>query len=232
MLHLLVFGCASDQPVQHGSEAPEAFEGEWLRTFPSRSPNRFPPFALDGAGNAYVTHDFEGTVDFGDGPVTSQGSSPNPYVVKVDASGGFVWKAVVPFGGVSIGRMAVAPDGSLAITGGVTGDAEVFGRTVSTHLRSHGFVAVIDPDGSPRFVRMIGEEYGGIGVGALRVTDDGHVAIAGQLHGALSMEGTTYEGDRDPALLVLDRAGAPVLVNTWAGGEIESVYAPLLQSTA
>jgi hypothetical protein len=46
--------------------------------------------AVDGAGNVLLTGDFDGTVDFGGGPLTSAGSD-DIFVAKLDAQGNHLW---------------------------------------------------------------------------------------------------------------------------------------------
>ncbi len=44
----------------------------------------------DASGNYYVAGEFEGTVDFGAGPLTSAGGS-DIFFLKLDPSGSVIW---------------------------------------------------------------------------------------------------------------------------------------------
>src|SRR5207244_3811172 len=69
---------------------------------------------LDRAGNAYVTGEFGGTVDFGPGPgVTTRSShgSADIFVLKLDASGKFQWVTTAGGSAADYGS-GVAVDGS------------------------------------------------------------------------------------------------------------------------
>lgn len=67
----------------------------WARSIGGASSDEGSALALDSAGNVYVTGTFAGTVDFDPGAGTanqsSQGNSPDAFLLKLDANGDFVW---------------------------------------------------------------------------------------------------------------------------------------------
>jgi hypothetical protein len=90
----------------------------WSRQFSSNDDDRGQSVAVDRAGNVLVTGLFQGTVDFGGGPVTSAGHW-DIYVAKLDATGIHVWSR--GFGSVSAdwGNSVSADDaGNALVTGG------------------------------------------------------------------------------------------------------------------
>jgi uncharacterized repeat protein (TIGR01451 family) len=68
---------------------------------------------VDGAGNVYVTGDFQGTVDFDPGPgsvnLASDGSGKDLFVVRLSSNGSFAWARRVGKSGTDRGQ-AIAAD--------------------------------------------------------------------------------------------------------------------------
>ncbi|HTN91516.1 MAG TPA: hypothetical protein VL242_47940, partial [Sorangium sp.] len=77
--------------------------------------------ASDAAGNLYVTGAFEGTVDFGAGPLTSAGQE-DVFLLKLDPSGTLLWSR--SFGSVSRewgDAVTVDGSGNIFLAGGYNG---------------------------------------------------------------------------------------------------------------
>ena len=75
---------------------------------------------VDGSGNVLVTGTFEGTVDFGGGPLTSTGVS-DIFLAKYDPNGNHIWSQ--RFGGTSsesVRAIAVDGSGNVLVTGSFT----------------------------------------------------------------------------------------------------------------
>lgn len=64
---------------------------EWARTFGGDRIDVGFDVASDAAGSAVVTGWFEGTVDFGKGPVSAKTTNKDVFVVRFDAKGQLVW---------------------------------------------------------------------------------------------------------------------------------------------
>ncbi len=64
---------------------------QWAKTFGGERIDVGYDVAVDQNGNAIVTGWFEGTVDFGKGPVTSKTLNKDVFVVKLDAKGDTTW---------------------------------------------------------------------------------------------------------------------------------------------
>jgi hypothetical protein len=79
-------------------------------------------FLIDPAGYLLLTGGYFGTVDFGDGAVTSKGTN-DLFVVKLDAMGQLIWKKSAGDGDIQEGQ-SVAVDGA--------GHVFVGGRILST----------------------------------------------------------------------------------------------------
>ena len=96
-------------------------------------------------GSSIFTGKFKGSVSFGVNTLTSQSSTDDIFVAKVDSNGNFVW--VTQAGGTSteLGQsITVLSDGSALITGQFQGDATFGSTTLSSAGSSDIFVAKLD----------------------------------------------------------------------------------------
>jgi len=77
----------------------------WEATIDGDSSQAAGGIALDDSGNVYVTGSFRGTIDFDPGPGVFELTGPSTqdssdgFVLKLDASGGFVWAVAMASGG-------------------------------------------------------------------------------------------------------------------------------------
>ncbi|WP_437330668.1 hypothetical protein [Sorangium sp. So ce381] len=121
--------------------------------------------ATDAAGNLYVTGAFEGTVDFGAGPLVSAGST-DVFVLKLDPAGHAIWSkrfGSIPYGEAGT-KIALDASGNIFL-GGNYGGALFDGLPrpvdfgggplpwVSDSSRTAVFFVKLDPDGNHIFSR-------------------------------------------------------------------------------
>ncbi len=101
----------------------------WVKTFHGLSGNAIMDIAVDATGNIYTTgyfcDMFGGDIDFDPGPGTAylQTTFIDPFVCKLDSSGGFVW--VSHFAGADFafnsGQSLVVDDNAVYVTGNISG---------------------------------------------------------------------------------------------------------------
>jgi hypothetical protein len=65
--------------------------GLWSKSFGNAGFDVATATAIDSAGNVVVTGYFQGTVDFGGGPLTTAGED-DIFVAKLDSSGNHLWE--------------------------------------------------------------------------------------------------------------------------------------------
>ncbi|WP_437692762.1 outer membrane protein assembly factor BamB family protein [Sorangium sp. So ce176] len=124
----------------------------WARGFGSPGNEEGWSIASDGSGNYYVSGSFEGTIDFGAGPLTSAGRS-DIFLVKLDPSGSVLWNHRFGTDGVERGgAVAVDENGNVFLIGLYHGDSshlgpEVGGCALPGNAESF-FVAQFDTDGN------------------------------------------------------------------------------------
>lgn len=104
----------------------------WSNRFGDASIQRGNRLEVDGSGNVFVEGEFEGTVDFGGGPLTSAGSW-DIFVAKFDSEGGHVWSE--GYGGVNnqYGRsFALNNSGNIVLAGAFEGTMDFGGGTLAS----------------------------------------------------------------------------------------------------
>ncbi|WP_155799040.1 hypothetical protein [Sorangium cellulosum] len=125
----------------------------WSRGYGGTGADEGASIASDPAGNYYVIGTFEGTIDFGAGPLTSAGGR-DIFLLKLDPAGALLWSK--RFGVIfdEVGR-AVAVDGSGNV---LLAGTHLTSETVATSFGGCGivtpyqgegvFVAKLDPEGN------------------------------------------------------------------------------------
>jgi hypothetical protein len=90
----------------------------WSRQIGSAGTEWADALDLDGLGNVYIAGHFSGTVDFDPGPgsfLLSASGSINPFLLKLDSVGNFIWAR--QFHGTTVSDLHVTNDGYLLATG-------------------------------------------------------------------------------------------------------------------
>jgi hypothetical protein len=157
---------------------------------------------IDDAGAIYLATDFLGTIDLGDGPLTSK--AVDLLVAKLAPDGAVLWSKLL--GGTashySYG-LALNPAGELALTGRGDGPIDFGGGPIASV--NYGFVARLGPDGEHRWSLAIPRPdfTSATHVETLAVADDGSVLVGGAYSGALVFGG--------PSLVTPQHRGEPPL---------------------
>jgi len=115
--------------------------------------------AVDGSGNAVVTGEFTGTVDFGGGRLTSAGDN-DLFLVKYSSDGSHLWSK--RFGGALTDRgyaVAVDSTGSVLVAGYFMGVVDFGGGPLSSSGNADIFVAKYSSAG----VHVWSKRFGGTG---------------------------------------------------------------------
>jgi autotransporter-associated beta strand protein len=174
--------------------------------------------ATDAAGNVYVTGSLQGTGDLDPGPGVCN-ISGSSYVAKYSSTGALCWARA---SAGSTNAIAVAPDGSVYVTGPFNGAADFDpGPGVYNLSGANGvFVLKFDSAGNFAWARLAAGASYSTGSG-IAVAPDGSVCTTGYFHGTEDFDPspTTYNlSDVSSSAFVwkLDAAGNFV----WARGLI------------
>ena len=176
--------------------------------------------AVDASGNAVISGDFEGTVDFDPGAGTANRTSAGNadiFVLKLDAAGNYLWAERFGSTNQDLGYgVAVAAAGEVVVTGYFQGTADFDPGAGLANLTSAGnqdvFVLKLDAAGAYVWARRVGGTIVDIGYG-VAVDAGGNVLVAGAFQVTVDFDpgtGTanlTSAGGDDLFVLKLDAAG-------------------------
>jgi hypothetical protein len=134
----------------------------------------------DTEGNLYVVSHFNGTIDFGEGPIESAGVLDS-FVAKYDSECRLLWSA--RYGGpnaeTQLTGAAWRANGELVLSGSFVGDITL-GSESYTASRTEGLLVTIDAaDGSVLSARTIGSQVDAVVISQVGIDSAGDVYIAG-----------------------------------------------------
>jgi cysteine-rich repeat protein len=160
----------------------------WSRRLGGTSADVGHDIAVDSAGNVLLTGRFDGTVDFGGGPLSSAGSN-DVFAVKLDAQGQHLWSR--RFGGTSadVGLgIAVGSAGNVLLTGYFDGTADFGAGPISSAGSLDIFAVKLDAQGQHLWSRRFGgtsSDY----VWGIAVDSAGNVLLTGYFLGTADFGG-------------------------------------------
>lgn len=180
-----------------GSIAPaHAQDLEWVKHISGPEADDGRSIAVDADGNVYTTGRFKQTIDFDPGPgvhnLTATGNNFNAYILKLDATGGFVWAK--QFEGTANEPKALALDtsGNVYITGWLPKSSTIdldpgagvlnFSVTGGTALNMDVYVVKLSTSGNLVWARQMG----GINLDQstdITVDNNGYVYTLGKFRG-------------------------------------------------
>jgi uncharacterized protein (AIM24 family) len=164
--------------------------------------------AFDPSGNVAITGWFEGTVDFGGGPLTNTGGL-DIFLAKFDASGTHLWSqrfgdATYQFGW----SVAFDPSGNVAITGFFGGTVDFGGGPLTSAGVLDIFLAKFDASGTHLWSQRFGDAEDQLGY-CVAFDPSGNVAITGGFWSSVDFGGgpLTSAGFEDIFLAKFDASG-------------------------
>jgi hypothetical protein len=175
----------------------------------------FSAVATTADGEIYVTGEFMGTVDFGDGSVTAhepRGTHEAAVVLKLDADGGLLWHRHYTSAGLSVAALDVGvTDSGDVVFAGYTGtDVDFGGGAIGGDPLSTvgvSYVARLTSDGDHRYSFT---PRGAMSHGPIAVHGSGRVAVSGSTGGDVEVAGETIAVNpmqSERFVAVLDDAG-------------------------
>ncbi len=181
--------------------------------------------AIDPAGDVVVTGHFEGSIDFGGGPLTSAGAT-DVFVAKLDSSGNHLWSK--RFGQVdnqTSSGVATDSTGNVFLTGALSGTADFGGGLLISAGGPDVFIVKLDPNGNHLWSKRAGSTSFQI---ATSITTDamGNALVTGYFAQSIDFGGGPLPsaGGSDAFLVKLDSAGNHVFSKRFgdAGGQLGS----------
>jgi hypothetical protein len=167
----------------------------WSKRFGDAGNQYGEAIATDGTGAIFLAGSFGGAVDFGGGPLTSNGGigSAALYLAKLDASGGHVWsKGFGETGKISGARIAVDGLGSVVVSGTFSGSVNFGGDSLTSAGGSDIFIAKFDASsGAHVWSKRFGDGDLQYGAG-VAMDGNGNVVLVGSFIGAVDFGGGQY----------------------------------------
>jgi hypothetical protein len=180
----------------------------WSHGFGDEDSQESTGLALDGGGNVFITGWFDGTVDFGGGPLDVNGDL-DVFLARFDPNGNHLWSQ--RFGGVTRQEaydVAADGEGNVVITGHFDGTVDFGGGPLMSEGAEDIFLAMHDADGLHRWSRSFGDSESQSGE-SVAVDGAGDVLLTGDFRGIVDCGGgpLTSAGETDILLAKFDQEG-------------------------
>ena len=181
----------------------------FIRCFGSATSNEYGwGVDFDSAGDAYITGNFSGTVDFGGGNITSSGSQ-DIFVLKLNSSGNFQWVNTFGGNGADHGSEIKIDSSKNSYITGYFVDTVNFG---SGNLTAAGlsdiFALKLDSSGTFQWVYTAGGTSTDQANG-LNIDSSGNVYVTGRFASTINFGGgdTTSNGSYDMFVVKINSSG-------------------------
>jgi len=173
------------------TECPPLGDG-WLKTYGSAMAiQQFNDVAVTPDGNFVGVGQFGGTIDFGNGPMASNGSL-DIFMAKLDPLGNPIWTK--RFGDVSTQRaltVAVDSTGAIYVGGSISGSVDFGLGTLTSAGLNDAFLAKFDGDGNAIWNKLFGDAMASQEIRQIAITAASQVIVGASFAGTISFNGTT-----------------------------------------
>ncbi|MBM45871.1 MAG: hypothetical protein CL458_06390, partial [Acidimicrobiaceae bacterium] len=183
---------------------------QWTNAFGAAGFESGRGVAVDSAGNVYVTGDFQNTVNFGGGNVSSNNNSRDVFVTKYNAAGVHQWTNA--FGGTDIDigfEVAVDSSGNVYTTGYFHGTVDFGAGDVNAVGQQDVFVIKLNSSGAHQWTTTLGGTATDYGFGVAFDTA-GNVYVTGRFAGTVDFGAGDVDavGGEDAFVTKLNSSGA------------------------
>jgi hypothetical protein len=164
--------------------------------------------AVDGDDNIVVAGNYNTSIDFGGGALTSDGGSldNNVFVAKLDPSGAHLWsRGFGDIGEQTAECVTAANDGSVVIAGTFDGTMNFSGPSLSS-VGKDTFIVKLDSSGGHVWSRQLGSAAAICS--SLAVDETGDVYLTGMADGTLTLEVGSDVTTAGEDVLLLKLAGS------------------------
>ena len=205
---------------------------QWTTTFGGTSVDYGYGVAVDSSGNVYATGNFQRTVDFGAGNVTSAGVA-DVFVTKLNASGVHQWTTT--FGGTSNDYgfgVAVDSSGNVYTTGHFQGTVNFGAGNVTSAGSADVFVTKLNASGVHQWTTKFGGTSADYGYG-VAVDSSGNVYATGYFQGTVNFGAgnVTSAGSADVFVTKLNASGVHQWTTTLGGTNADVGYGVAVDSS-
>ena len=197
----------------------------WSRGFGNPSSIFGASIAVGPNGNTYTAGAFQGTINFGDLPLSAQGGW-DVFTAMQAATGAPAW--ALAFGDTAYQatqNVAVDASGNVLLAGEFSGAANFGGDPLVSGGGVDAFVAKLDGQGAHLWSRRFGDPATQV-ARALAVDASGNVIFAGMYGGTVNFGGSVLasRGDLDVFVAKLDPSGAHLWSRSFGDANKQSVH--------
>jgi hypothetical protein len=144
--------------------------------------------AVDSADNVLIAGALFGTMDFGGGPLTSEGNA-DLFVAKLDASGNYLWARRFGDGSFQVANgIALDDTGNIYITGSFLGTLDFGGGLLVSAGNSDAFIVKLNAGGAYVWGKRFGDASAQRG-GEAAVDGEGNLLMTGRFSGSVDFGG-------------------------------------------
>jgi len=188
----------------------------WSKSFGDAMEQEEIQVAIDKDGNVILGGSFQGTVDFGGGPLESAGSN-DVFVAKLDKDGSPMWSK--RFGNdknQTLESVAVGPAGEIAIAGGFEATIDFGSGGYPSNGSLDAFIVKLNELGGSDWTRRVGSGAYDVAT-SVAIDADGNVIGHGKFTGTVTVGDTmlTSAGFEDLFLAKYDSMGAVLWANRY-----------------
>lgn len=191
----------------------------WAKRFGDGAAQAATAVAVNASGDVFVTGRFDGTIDFGGGPLQSAGGL-DVFVAKLDATGGHVWSRRFGGSGDQWGSgIALSSTGDVLVVGNFT-DAIDFGGGAMQSAGGHDvFVLKLSATGDHVWSKRFGDAEDQL-VRSVAADGAGNVVLAGALSGVADFGAGPLQsaGGLDAFVTKLDAGGGHLWSHVFGDG--------------
>ena len=184
----LAIGCSDNGTGPDNNPPPSTGKHLWSKGFGDGSHQAAEAVAVDASGNVIVTGNFEGTVDFGGGALTSAGSG-DIFVAKFGSDGAHLWSKCFGDGSIKI-AYAVVDDasGNVIVTGYIEDTVDFGGGALTSAGGWDIFVAKFGSEGAHLWSKRFGDGSDQAAE-AVAVDASGNAMVTGYFDGTVDFGG-------------------------------------------
>ncbi|NUO47490.1 MAG: hypothetical protein HOV80_01395 [Polyangiaceae bacterium] len=204
----------------------------WSKRFGNASAQIPFGLATDGSGNIVIIGQFEGSMDFGGGALTSAGAL-DVFLAKLDPMGNHVWSKRFGDASTQYGSdVAVDAAGNVFITGGLAGTVSFGGPPISATNLQNLFLAKLDSAGNHLWSKALGGPAE-LPDGTLAADPYGNVILTAWIIGALDLGGGPLPvgGSWDVLAAKFDATGNHVWSKQFGGTNDQGARAVAVDAT-
>jgi hypothetical protein len=161
----------------------------WSKSFGDSFDDNAIDVAVDAQGDVVVVGEFVGTIDFGGGPLTSQGNR-DMFVIKLSGNNGaYIWGKRFGAGDLDVAdEVEIAPNGEIVVAGRIGSNVDFGSGPLSNKGGKDIFVARFSSAGAVIWANSYGTS-GSEDIGGLALDSLGSPVVSGNYPGPIDFGG-------------------------------------------